>query len=786
MTKPLAILILCALAASPCGAQAPAAPDRTVLPIAPAPFRGTIREGLEGSSLEARPVVGAPSGAPNVLVVLIDDAGYGQTSTFGGLVPTPTLDRLADAGLRYTRFHVTAMCSPTRAALLTGRNPHRVGMGIIANWSNDYPGYTASIPRSAAMISEVLRQNGYATAAIGKWHLIPDPETTLSGPFDHWPTHQGFDYFYGFIGAEADQWYPELTVGTQPVEMVPPPGRKGDYTLNEDLANQAIRWIQGQKALNPGKPFFMYYAPGATHAPLQAPKAWVERFKGQFDMGWDRYREIVLERQKRLGIVPKDTDLTARPDGLPSWDSLSADQKRVAARLMEVFAGFYAQADHEIGRVVDAIRETGQLDNTMIVYIAGDNGTSFEGNLTGSTNLMAQVNGVRETTAEMLARLDELGGPDTNPHYPAGWAWAGDTPFQWGKRMGSHFGGTRDPMVISWPARIHDRGGLRTQFHDVTDLYPTILEAAGLPAPSVVSGTPQQPVDGISLAYTFDDAGAKGRRTTQYFEMLGNRSIYQDEWVAARLSGVFPWVYSDRPAAVQPAWELYDIAKDFSEAHDLASQFPEKTRQMEALFAEEASRNQVFPMDSRVAGRQHRRAGTHFTFYPGATRLYDAMAPALENRSLTITAQVDVPAAGANGVLMADGGLDGGFSLFVKDGKPAYTYNFFRRRVTTLAAANPLPAGPSVITLRFDYNGGGRGKGGTATLLVNGVQAAQARIPETVPAAFSFEETFDVGEDSASPVGDYESPYAFTGTLRQVDLDLGPENAPSAPAAVRD
>ena len=715
--------------------------------------------------------------APNVLVVLIDDAGYGQSGTFGGLVPTPTLDRLAERGLRYTRFHVAAMCSPTRAALLTGRNPHAVGMGAITNWSNDSPGYTASIPKSAAMVSEVLRQNGYATAAIGKWHLIPDSETTLSGPFDHWPTHQGFDYYYGFIGAEVDQWHPELTEGTAPVEMASPPGRRDDYTLNENLADKAIRWIQMEKGLTPDKPFFMYYAPGATHAPLQAPKKWIDSFRGQFDMGWDLYREIVLERQKRLGVVPQDTVLTPRPEGLPAWDSLTADQKRVYARLMEVFAGFMAQSDHEIGRVVDAIRDTGQLDNTLILYIAGDNGASFEGNLTGTTNSMAQINGVPETAGEMLARLDDLGGPHTTPFYPAGWAWAGNTPFQWGKRVGSHLGGTRDPLVISWPERIKDHGGIRAQFHNVTDIVPTVLEAASVPPPAEVNGTRQQAIDGLSMMSTFASPRAPETRTTQYFEMLGNRAIYRDGWIAAARSGVLPWVYTEKSDLDSQPWELYDLTRDYSEANDLASRNPERVKELQSLFLEEARRNNVLPLDGRVAGRQHVNPGTHFIFYPGARRLYDALAPSFVNRSMTMKAELDMPVVGGDGVLAAVGGEAGGFSFFVNERRLTFTYNYFKRTVTTVASEHRLPAGPVTAELRFDYDGGGRGKGGTVSLYVNGVPEGRGALPQTVPAAFSFEEPFDVGEDSASAVGDYQSPFPFSGTLRRLIIDLGPKES---------
>ena len=514
--------------------------DRTVLPIPPAPFRGHITPSFNTSLPGTPEPLRAPEGAPNVLLILIDDAGYGQTSTFGGLIQTPTLDALAAGGLRYNRFHVTALCSPTRAALLTGRNSHAVGMGTVTNLGTDFPGYTGSIPKCAAFLPQVLEMNGYATAAFGKWHLIPESEDTPAGPFDHWPTHEGFDKFYGFLNGETNQWFPELVSGVEPVEMTAPPGRKTDFTLNEDLANHAIEWIKAEKSLSPEKPFFVYFAPGAMHAPLQAPQAWIDRFAGQFDMGWDRYREIVFERQKKLGVIPADAKLTPRPREIPAWDSLTTDQQKFAARLMEVFAGFMAQTDHEIGRIVEAIRNTGQLDNTLIIFIAGDNGASLEGGLYGTANSMAQINGVPTSTADMLNVLDKLGGPTTSPHYPVGWAWAGDTPFQWGKRIGSHLGGTRDPMVVFWPNGIRDKGGLREQFEDVTDIAPTILDAAHIPIPVEVNGVKQQRMDGMSLLATFASADSPDLRTTQYFEMLGNRAIYHDGWMAASRSGMLP------------------------------------------------------------------------------------------------------------------------------------------------------------------------------------------------------------------------------------------------------
>jgi len=750
--------------------------NRTVLPIAPSRFHGTIGTTYADSKPEAPFSIHAPEGAPNVLVVLLDDEGYGQSSTFGGLIPTPTLDRLAKGGLRYTRFHVTALCSPTRAALLTGRNNHAVGMGTITNWATDYPGYNSAIPKSAALVSEVLRENGYATAALGKWHLIPERECTLSGPFDHWPTHQGFDYYYGYLNGETNQWRPELTLGTQPVEMVPPPGRESDYTLNENLADKAINWIKSEKSLAPDRPFFMYYAPGASHAPLHAPKAWIDRFKGQFDMGWDRYREIVLERQKQLGVVPQNTKLTPRPAEIPAWDSLSDDQKKVAARLMEVFAGFTAQSDHELGRVIDAIADTGQLDNTLIIYIAGDNGASLEGGLRGTSNMMAQANGIQDDTAATLANLDELGGPHSAPHYPIGWAWAGNAPFQWGKRIASHLGGTRDPMVVYWPKGVKDAGGLRTQFEDVVDVAPTILDAAGLPEPVEVNGVRQQRVDGVSMVSTFASANAPATRTSQYFEMMGNRAMYSDGWIAGTRSGILPWIYSETPESMmkQP-WELYNLTTDFSEADNLATQYPGKLKELQTLFDVEARRNQVYPLDPRMGGRQYRPDGKHFTYYTGTGHLYASLTPAYENHSHTISAYVDIPAAGANGVLIADGGESAGFSLWVKDGKPTFTYNYFGRRITTITVPNALPPGPAKIVLRFAYEGGGRGKPAQATLLVNDQAVAEAHIPETVPMAFSFDDTFDIGEDSASPVGDYESPFPFTGVIHHIDFDILPD-----------
>jgi arylsulfatase len=715
---------------------------------------------------------------PNVLVVLLDDGGYAQTSTFGAPIPTPTLDRLAATGVRFTRFHVTALCSPTRAALLTGRNNHAVGMGSITNWSTEQPGYNASIPKSAAMLSEILRQNGYATAAIGKWHLIPDPETTPAGPFDHWPTQQGFDYYYGFIGGETDQWHPDLREGTVPTRLQPPPGREDDYTLTEDLAMHARTWIQQQKGVAPDRPVFMYLAPGAVHAPLQAPKRWIEPFKGRFDMGWDEYRTAVFERQKQLGVIPADAVLTPRPAEIPAWSSLSPDERRVAARLMEVFAGFMAQVDHEIGRVIDAFRQAGQLDNTLIVFIAGDNGASLEGSLLGTANLMETINGLQTPASEVVARLDDIGGPRSNPHYPVGWAWAGNTPFPWGKRVASHLGGQRAPVVVSWPGHVQAPGSTRAQYTHVIDVLPTILEAAGIAMPASVKGVAQQRVDGASFLGALTNAAAPDTRTTQYYEMHANQAIYHEGWLAGRRSGNLPWPTGT--SKTPPAWELYDLAHDFSQARDVAGSQPARLAELQAVFEREAARNQVLPLDARVAERRHPNppppgGRPFYTFYPGVTHLYDAVAPGTRNRTHTVTAYVDIPAGGADGVIVADGGIAAGYALYVKDGRATYTYNYFRRKVTTIAAPSVLPTGRSVIAVHFAYDGGGLGKGATVTLTVNGLEAGRARLDATVPIVYSYDETFDIGEDASSPVGPYAGPFPFTGTIDRVELRAEPE-----------
>ncbi|HVZ88237.1 MAG TPA: arylsulfatase [Polyangia bacterium] len=758
-------------------------PVGTVLPPPEPKFSGHIGRTYRESTPGKFPIVKAPAGAPNVLLVLIDDCGYGQWGTFGGQIPTPNLDRLAARGLRYTRCHTTALCSPTRAALLTGRNHHSCSTGVITEIGDSYPGYTGQIPKSCAMVSEILRQNGYSTAFIGKNHNIADWETSVSGPFDRWPTMQGFDHFFGFVGGESNQWQPALYEDTTPVEMQVPPGREGSYTLNDALADKAIAYIHQQKSVTPDRPFFVYFAPGATHAPHHVPKAWIDKFKGQFEQGWDRYREECFQRQKSLGVIPADAQLTARPAEIPAYDSLTADQKKVAARLMETFAAYTAQTDYELGRLLDTLDEIGQTDKTLVFCSIGDNGASMEGGLHGAFNEMVTLIGMEEDPVVVLQRLEEIGGPTAYNHYPVGWAWAMNTPFQWGKQVASHFGGTRNPLVISWPDQIHDRGGLRSQFHHCIDIVPTILDAAGVAEPIEVNGVVQRPIEGISMRYSFDDAEAKGTRPTQYFEMFGNRALYHEGWIAACRHGRLPWQSTTPPDFDHDVWELYNVDRDFSEYTDLAAQEPERLRRLRELFYVEAAKFNVLPLDDRALERMDPalrpsliEGRTAFTYYAGAYRIAESSAPNTKNRSHTITAHLEVPAGGADGVLVAEGGVVGGFTLYVKDGKPTYEYNWFTQARYKITGPDRLPSGPCTVRVAFAYDGGGIGKGGTVTLLVNDAVVATGRVDKTEPARFSADETFDVGRDTGSPVSaDYQSPFPFAGTIKKVEIDLDPE-----------
>jgi len=751
--------------------------DRMVLPI-PEPQYPPVTE-LDARKVKAPPrfEVKPPAGAPNVVIILLDDIGFGQASTFGGGISVPTLDRLAAGGLRYNQFHTAALCSPTRMGLKTGRNHHSTNAGSIMETATAFPGNTGQLPNDVAPLAEMLRLNGYSTAAFGKWHETPPWEVSVSGPFDRWPVLQGFDKFYGFLGGETNQYAPLIYDGVTRVE----PPHDASYHFTTDMTNQAVAWMRFQQTLTPQKPFFVYFAPGATHAPHQVPKEWIARYRGKFDEGWDKYREETLSRQKRLGVVPASTQLARKPRAIKDWDTLSADEKRLFARQMEVFAGFAEHTDHEIGRLVKAIEGIGALDNTLIFYIVGDNGASAEGGMQGLFNESTYFNGVPETLEEQLKHIGELGGPMTYGHYAAGWAVAGDTPFTWTKQVASNYGGTRNPLVVHWPKRIKARGGLRSQFHHVIDVAPTVLAAAGLPEPTVVNGARQRPIEGVSMVYTFDNPTAKSRRTTQYFEIFGNRAIYHDGWLAGTVHKA-PWELQPRHPLAQDVWELYNTAVDFSLAGDLAAKHPQKLKAMQALFMREAIKYRVLPIDDRgierldpaLAGRPDLMGGrTRVTLYEGMTGMMENVFINVKNRSYTVTADVEIP-AGAKGVILAQGGRFGGWSLYVKDGRPTYVYNWVGLERYTVAAPQALAPGKATVKLEFAYDGGGRGKGGMATLYVDGQKVADGRIANTNANIFSADETADVGVDEATPVTeDYKvRDNKFTGRVHRVTIEV--------------
>lgn len=748
-----------------------------VLPLPQPPFKGKIGTTYKESQPDFPKPIKAPAKAPNILLVLLDDVGFGQTSAFGGLIETPNLDRLAARGLRYNQFHTTALCSPTRAALLTGRNHHSVSTGVITELASGFPGYTAILPRSAATIAEVLRSNGYNTAAFGKWHNTPDYETSAVGPFDRWPTSLGFDYFYGFLGGDTNQWSPNLVENTQHIQK---PLDDPNYHLTPDLADHAIKWIRTQQSIAPGKPFFTYLATGATHAPHHAPKEWIEKYKGKFDQGWDKLRADIFERQLKLGIIPADTKLTPRPAEIPAWDSLTPTEQKVYAHQFEVFAGFLSHTDAEVGRVIDAIAQLGELDNTLVFFIAGDNGASAEGGLTGSVNEFKVFNGVEESPQEVLAALDDLGSPKTFNHFHAAWAWAVDSPFQWTKQIASHFGGTRNGLVVAWGDRIKDKGAIRSQFHHVIDIAPTILEAAGITEPEVVNGAKQQPIEGTSLVYSFDDPAVASKHKTQYFEMFGNRAIYDNGWVAAARHGRLPWERFSKTTFDQDNWELYNVAQDFSESQDLAKDNPQKLAELQNLFLKEAKKYKVLPLDDRTIQRfdintrpSITTGRNSFSYYTTVTGIPEGSAPNTKNRSFSITADIDVAKAGSEGVLVTQGGRFAGWSFFLQDGKPTYAYNFLNSDRTIIQSPDPVAIGKSKVRFDFAYDGGGLGAGGTGKLFINDKQVAEGRIEKTVGFRIGLDETFDVGQDTGSTVVDsYQVPFKFTGNLEQVKLDL--------------
>ena len=791
-TYPAALVPFClALALSACSngsgqaqqevqniANTPGEIDRTVLPI-PDPVYPKITE-MDARNATAPPPhsISVPEGAPNVVIVLIDDIGFGAADGFGGAINTPTLDRLAEEGLRYNQFHTTALCSPTRMAILTGRNHHSANAGSVMEVATAFPGNRGQRPLSVAPVAEMLRLNGYSTAAFGKYHETAPWEVSVSGPFDRWPTSSGFDKFYGFIGGETNQFSPVLHDGTAPVHLPDDP----DYHFTTDMTNQAITWVRTQQSLTPDKPFFVYFATGATHAPHQVPADWVDRYKGKFDDGWDVYREQTLARQIELGVVPPGTKLAPKPADIEDWDTLSDNEKRLYALQMEVFAAFAEHTDHEVGRLADAIEEMGEMDNTLFIYVFGDNGSSAEGGLTGTFNETTALNGIPVTVEEQMDNMDEWGGPTSYPHFQAGWAVATNTPFQWTKQVASHYGGTRNPLVVHWPDGINAKGEVRAQWHHVTDIAPTVMEAAGLPFPTSVNGTVQKPFEGVSLIYSFDAPDAADRHTTQYFEMFGNRAIYHDGWVAAAKHRT-PWASAPDGPLDQDKWELYHVAEDFSQSNDLASSNPAKLSELQDLFVEEAIKNDVLPLDDRVFERFNAEiAGrpdligkrTSLTLYPGMTHMTENAFINVKNRSHTITAEVEIPQGGADGVILAQGGRFAGWSLYMKDGKVSYVHNWVGKERYTVTTPEPVAPGKATIRYEFAYEGDKPGSGGTGTILVNGHKVAEGRIGNTTPFLFSADETADVGTDGATPVTeDYaEGDNAFTGTIEKVTVDL--------------
>jgi len=749
--------------------------DRSVLPIKEPTYPAFTELDARKAKAPARFEVTAPTKAPNVVVVLIDDIGFGHSSAFGGPIQMPTLERLASKGLKYNRFHTTALCSPTRTALLTGYNHHSNNAGAIMELATAFPGNTGIRPQSITPIAQVLRLNGYSTGAFGKYHETPPWEGSVSGPYDRWPTGSGFDKFYGFIGGETNQWHPLVYDGTTKVS---PNVDDPNYHFTTDMADQAIGWMNTQQSLTPDKPFYMYFATGATHAPHHAPKAFVEKYKGKFSQGWDRLRAETLERQKKLGVVPQNTVLAPKPADIKDWDKLTADERRLFERQMEVFAGFGEHTDYEVGRLVSALEERGELENTLFFYIVGDNGSSAEGGMIGMYNESTYFNGVQETLDMQLKKINELGTDKTYNHFAAGWAVAGNAPFTWTKQVASNFGGTRNGMVVHWPAGIKSQNEVRSQFHHVIDIAPTVYAAVGVPAPRMVNGIEQRPIEGVSMNYSFDNATAPDTRKTQYFEMAGNRAIYHEGWFAGTVHKA-PWEASPRHPLTEDVWELYNVNEDFSQANNLASQNPAKLEELKKLFMAEAAKYNVLPIDDRtierfdasIAGRPDLMNGrTKLTLFEGAKAIPENAFINIKNRSVTITAEVDV-AANASGVLVCQGGDFGGWSLHMQDGRPVYTYNWLGLESTTIASTRKLTPGKHAVKFEFAYEGG-RGAGGTGSIYLDGAKAGEGKIAKTISNVFGLDEPADVGEDSNTPVAPvYHRRSKFTGKIQKITIE---------------
>ena len=773
-------------------------PDRTALPIPDPNFGGTIGRTIDASVADwtINMTPSPPEGAPNVLLVLLDDAGFGNPSTFGGPASTPTMTRVAEQGLIYNRFHVTAICSPTRAALLTGRNHHSVGFGSIGEFPGPFPGYSASVPKDCAPFVRALQGNGYSTAGFGKWHLTPDHVQGAAGPFDRWPNAWGFDHFWGILGGEAGQYDPVITQDNTTLG-VPEGGDGKQYYWPDDLTDQAVRWLHQVRAQDQEKPWFIYYSTGCSHAPHQVAVEWSAKYRGRFDRGWDVLREETFERQKALGVIPPDTVLTPRPDALPAWDSLSESEKTLYARQMEVYAGFQENADWNVGRLLDAVEEMGELENTLVIYIFGDNGASMEGTLTGSFNELTMQNGIALTPEQQLSLIDGYGGLDAwgtaayAPHYAAAWAWAGNTPFQWGKQCASHLGGSRNPMVLSWPERIKETGGLRAQFTHCIDIGPTILEAAGIPQPEVVDGTSQKPMEGTSFLYSFEDEDAPERHTVQYFETVGNRAIYKDGWWAACKLDRIPWDLSPPTMArfapgtydpEQDRWELYYLPDDFSQAKDLAAENPGKLAELKELFWEEAEKHNVLPLLGAFSVffgiLPPLPTVTTQTFYGDVENVASGMIPRIYGRSYAIEAELEVPEGGAEGVILAEADEMGGFALWVDENRLLHhSYSMMGVEQYKQVSTEPIPTGDVMVRMQFDADRQQPMAGGTVSLYANGEKIGEGRMERTVAVRFSGYAGMDVGRDNGLPVDRAyaaKAPYPFTGTVKKVVFDLKP------------
>lgn len=768
----------------------PVTPDslpRTTLPMPTQPYSGLITYDAKDPDTHFPPIptLKPPEGAPNVLIILIDDAGYGSSSAFGGPCETPNAEKLAAGGLKYRRFHTTALCSPTRQALLTGRNHHSVGMGGITEIADGAPGYNSVLRNSAAPLAKTLKLNGYNTAQFGKCHEVPVWQTSPVGPFDQWPTGGGgFEYFYGFIGGECNQWYPALFEGTTPIEVDKTP--EEGYHLVEDMTDKAIKWIGQQKMLAPEKPFFVYFAPGATHAPHHVPKEWADQYKGKFDDGWDKLRERTFARQKELGVIPQDAELTKRHKEIPAWDDMPEDMKPVLRREMEVYAGFMEYTDHHVGRLLDGVEALGIMDNTLIYYIIGDNGASAEGTLNGTFNEMLNFNGLGalETPEMLIPKLDQLGGPTSYNHYAVGWAHAMNTPYQWTKQVASHYGGTRNGTIVHWPAGIKAKGENRDQFHHVIDVAPTILEAAGLPHPLSVDGVAQTPLEGFSMVYSFNDAKASDTHETQYFEMFGNRGIYHKGWTAVTRHKT-PWLLigEQTPAFDDDVWELYDTTKDWTQANDISKENPDKLHELQRLWLIEAVKYDVLPLnddlgsrlDSDQAGRPVLIRGDSQVLLGGMGRLGENCVLNLKNKSHAVTAEIEVPdGKPANGVIIAQGANIGGWSLYARDGKLKYCYNLGGLKWFYIESDSAIPSGKHQVRMEFAYDGGGLGKGGNVTLYVDGSKAGEGRVDATLAMIFSADDGCDVGVDNGAPVSEDYGPTgnAFNGTVKGVQLAI--------------